>query len=139
MLFQNRLVVDIHSIEQGAFMRAIEVTSNSPQLRPEWEKNSGAQAIQALVDVCIQHRGGSTYPIIDFLLGLYNGELWKPDMQLLCRRIDTKHFDLVLKAMMFIRQTNKEPHELFVHGNKLFDRLKEFAPRWIIDEAEHDA
>lgn len=115
------------------------VTSNkSPQLRPEWENNPGAQAIRALVEA-VGHRGGSTYPIIDFLLGLYNGELWKPDMQLLCRRIDREHFELVLQAMRFVRQTDKEPHELFVQGNKIFDVLKGYAPRWVVDQAEHEA
>lgn len=113
------------------------MTGSILELKAEWERNSGAEAIQALVDACLQHRGGSTYALVDFLLGLYNGELWKPDMQLLCRRIDTKHFSLIL-AMRFIRQTNMEPHELFVYGGKLFDRLKEFAPRWVVDPIEHD-
>jgi hypothetical protein len=87
-------------------MSAIAVTGKSPQLKSVWENNSGAQAVQTLVEVCVLHQGGSTYPIIDFLLGLYNGKLWKPDMQLLCRGIDSEHFDLVLKAMKFIRQTD---------------------------------
>jgi len=119
-------------------MSANTVTGGFLQLTSKWESNSGAKAIQALVDACLQHRGGGTYPIIDFLLGLYNGELWKPDMQLLCRRIDVKHFVLVLEAMKFTRQTNMEPHELFVHGDKIFDRLKAYAPRWVIDPIEHD-
>lgn len=119
-------------------MSANTVTGKFVELRSEWERNLGAEAIQTLVDVCLQHRGGSTYPIINFLLGLYNGELWKPDMQLLCRRIDTEHFNLVLESMRFIRQNNMEPHEIFVHGDKLFDRLKEFVPRWVVDQIAHD-
>lgn len=94
------------------------------KLHPEWDTNTGAMAVQALVENCLQHQGGSTFPIIDFLLGLYNGALWKPDMQLLCRRIDDDNFELVLKAMRFIRQTNREPHEFFTHGDSLFDTLK---------------
>ena len=90
-------------------MNELAVNGKAPQLKPEWENSPGAQAIQALVGVCVRHRGGGTYPIIDFLLGLYNGDLWKPDMQFLCRRIDDDQFELVVKAMRLTRQTDRRP------------------------------
>lgn len=120
-------------------MNPIPLSKELTKLRPEWETSAGAQAIQSLAEACVRHHGGGTVPLIDFLLGLYNGGTWKPDMQLLCRRIDDEHFDLVLKAMKFIRQTNMEPHELFAQGNALFDFLKETAPRWAPDPAEQPA
>lgn len=94
------------------------------KLRPEWENSIGALATQSLIDTCLLHQGGSTYPIIDFLLSLYNGSLWKPDMQSLCWRIDNENFELVLEAMKFYRQTAVEPHMLFTHGHSLFEKLK---------------
>lgn len=109
-------------------MSANTLPRNRLELKAEWERNTGAEAIRALVAVCFQHQGDSTYPLTGFLLGLYNGALWKPDMQLLCRRTEDKHFSFVLDAMKFVRQTNMEPHEVFVHGSGLFERLKEFAP-----------
>ena len=117
-------------------MSGIPLSKRLTKLASTWHTSPGAQAIQVLAEVCVRHQGGGTYPLIDFLLGLYNGALWKPDIQLLCRRIDDEHFECVLRAMKFVRQTNIEPHELFTEGTELFEFLKGTVPRWVIDEAE---
>lgn len=118
-------------------MEDVLLSVHLSQLKPKWKGDKGAEAIQTLAELCVHHQGGSTIPIIDFLLGLYNGELWKPDMQLLCRRIDDDHFQLVLDAMVFTRRTNTEPHVLFERGEELMDFLKGTVCRWVVDETEY--
>jgi hypothetical protein len=84
------------------------------------------EALGRLVSLCLSHRGGGTYPIIDFLMSMYDGENYRPDMQLLSRRIDAQPFEDVLKVMRLYRATGKEPHEFFKDGGALFERLASF-------------
>lgn len=84
------------------------------------------EALGRLVALCLGHRGGGTYPIIDFLMSMYDGECYRPDMQLLSRRIDVQPFEDVLKVMRLYRATGKEPHTFFRNGQALFERLASF-------------
>lgn len=81
------------------------------------------QALERLVNLCLRHQGGGTYPIIDFLLGMYNGHLYRPDMQLLSGRIDHDHFEDVIRVMRLYRSTGREPHTFFENGEELFRQL----------------
>jgi len=95
----------------------------------EDRKNELSEQIEALgrlVSICLSHRGGATYPLIDFLMGMYDGECYRPDMQLLSRRIDTQPFEDVLRVMRLYRATGREPHTFFTDGQALFQRLASF-------------
>lgn len=81
------------------------------------------QALVRLVNVCLQHQGGSTIPIIHFLMGLYDGEHYRPDMQLLCARVEEEHFDDILQVMQLFRSTRMEPHLYFKNGDQIFKKL----------------
>lgn len=120
-------------------MNDVPLSVHLSELKPKWKGDEGAEAIQTLAEFCVWHQGGGTIPIIEFLLGLYNGALWKPDMQLLCRRIDSEHFQLVLRAMVFIRRTDTETHMLFERGEELMDFLKGTVTRWVRDPADCEA
>lgn len=120
-------------------MDSVPYSKYLTELHLEWETSTGALAIQTLAEFCVWHQGGGTYPLIDFLLSLYDGETWKPNMRLVCCRVDDEHFELVLKAMKFTRQTNIEPHALFTRGSELFKFLQRFSSRWIADQAESPA
>lgn len=85
------------------------------------------EALERLVNVCLKHQGGGTYPIIDFLLGLYNGHTWRPDMQLLSGRIDDGHFEDVINVMRLYRETRVEPHTFFTDGENLFRELASYS------------
>jgi len=100
-------------------MRHIEVimtTLNNSQ-------DDGVRALQRLVTLCLRHQGGSTFPIIHFLMSLYNGEYYRPDMQLLCGRVDDGHFDDVVQVMRLYRSNRVEPHVYFKDGSQKFERL----------------
>lgn len=87
------------------------------------------KALHRLVYLCLRHQGGGTFPIIDFLLGMYNGYVWSPDMQLLSRRIDDDHFEDVIKVMWLYRSTGLEPHTFFDNGEDLFRELSYMSKR----------
>lgn len=97
-------------------------------LNEDRKKELGMQveALGRLVSLCLSHRGGGTYPIIDFLMSMYDGEYYRPDMQLLSRRIDAQHFEDVLSVMRLYRATGMEPHTFFTDGQALFERLASF-------------
>ena len=100
--------------------------SNHPVvLRPEYENDATAQAAKRLLDRCDMHQGGSTYPLNDFVLSLYNGDMWAPNLQALCYRIDREDFENVLTVMRGYAAAGKELHEYFVHGNRLFEGIAE--------------
>ncbi|MCL5237753.1 MAG: hypothetical protein M1353_07890 [Nitrospirae bacterium] len=99
-------------------------------LRPEWKENEGANALESLVRACFRHQGGSTMPLIDFLCGLWNGYDYRPDMQLLCGRIETEHFRQVIEVMLLIRTAQKEAHEFFIDGGRVFEALSGYARRY---------
>lgn len=86
-------------------------------------------ALHRLVNWCLRHQGGSTFPIIDFLLGMYNGHIWRPDMQLLSGRIDDEHFDDVIKVMRLYRFNRLEPHTFFENGDEVFRALASLTKR----------
>lgn len=87
------------------------------------------KALHRLVNLCLRHQGGGTFPIIDFLMGMYNGHVWCPDMQLLNRRIDDNHFEDVLQVMRLYRSTGREPQTFFDNGEELFRELSYMSKR----------
>jgi len=85
--------------------------------------NAQIEALHRLVTICLRHQGGGTYPIIDFLMGMYNGQRWRPNMQLLSGRIDDGYFEDVLQVMRLYRLTRMEPHTFFDNGVEIFREL----------------
>ena len=89
------------------------------ELKPEWRTDNDANALMTLMQLCFRHQGGSTYPIIGFPLGLWGGDGYKPDLQLLCGRIRDEHFEEVLRTMRLIRRTGLETPDFFIDGSSL--------------------
>jgi hypothetical protein len=104
------------------------LTNHAIALRSEYRNDSTAQAVKRLLDRCEMHQGGSTFPLNDFLLSLYNGGCWAPDMQLLCYRIDHAAFEDVITVMRGYSVCGKELHEYFVNGNRLFEDIARRVP-----------
>jgi len=100
-----------------------QLTNRPVVLRPEYKNDATAQAVKRLLDRCDMHQGGSTYPLNHFVLSLYNGEMWAPNMQALCYRIDKTDFEDVLSVMRGYSNAGKELHEYFVQGNRLFEDI----------------
>jgi len=100
-----------------------QLTDHPVALRPEYKNDVTAQATKRLLDRCNEHQGGSTYPINAFLLSLYNGRCWAPDMQLLCNRIDKEAFEDVVAVMRGYSTRGTELHGYFVNGDKLFEGI----------------
>lgn len=99
-------------------MTGISATNTNPHIPEEQVK-----ALQRLVALCLRHQGGGTFPIIDFLMGMHNGHLWRPDVQLLSGRIDDNDFEDVIQVMRLYRASGREPHTFFTDGEKLFREL----------------
>ena len=95
------------------------------QLKPEWQDNPECEALLRLMTKGFRYRGSGTVPIIYFLCGLWDGNNYRPDMQLLCRRIEDDSFNDVVTVMQLIRRTNKETHDFFEHGEVLMKTLSE--------------
>ena len=93
------------------------------QLKTEWEGDKGGVALQRLAELCLTHVSDGTVPIIDFLCGCNDGACYRPDMYLLCSRIDSQSFRDVLNVMILIRRTGREPYSFFVNGNAIFKEL----------------
>ena len=102
------------------------LTDHPVILKPEYKDNAVALAVKRLLDKCNAHQGGGTWPINHFLLSLYNGGVWAPDMQLLCYRIDEADFDDVIVVMRGYAKWARELHTFFVDGDTLFESI---APR----------
>ena len=98
------------------------------ELKPEWQDQAEAAALLRLMKLCFRHHGGSTVPIMYFLCSLWNGYDYKPDMQLLCKRIDPEHFEDVLTVMRLMRRTG-ETHDFFVNGDEVMLELSKYIKR----------
>lgn len=101
------------------------LTRHPIKLKPEYENDTVAQAVKWLLELCDNHQGGGTIPINHFLLSLYDGARWAPDMQLLCRRIDDDAFEHVMTVVRGYAQRGKELHTYFVNGGKVFENIAE--------------
>jgi hypothetical protein len=93
------------------------------KLKSKWKKDEGALALLRLLKLCHVQVDDSTLPIIDFLCGCYYGSKYKPHMQLLCKRIDTVHFQDVLKVMILIHRTGLDAHDFIEFGRPIFMEL----------------
>jgi hypothetical protein len=102
------------------------LTDHPVILKPEYEDNQIALAVKRLLDKCNSHQGGGTWPINAFLLSLYDGGTWAPNMQALCYRIDKADFEDVIALMQDYANRARELHTYFVRGDKLFESI---APR----------
>jgi len=85
--------------------------TQTPSLCKQFANVPGAQAAWRLFEAC-RHMGGSTYPIVDFLVSLYNAEYARPDAYLLCRRISDEHFDDVITVMLWFREARPSGFDL---------------------------
>lgn len=99
------------------------LTTLSIELSPQYLNDECAQAALRILDACNRHQGGGTVPLNRFLLSLYNGEEWAPDMQLLCGRIDPPLFEDVVCVMRGYHERGIELHRYFVGGDKLFAEI----------------
>lgn len=89
--------------------------TQTPPLSQQFANADGAQAAWRLFEAC-RHRGGSTRPIAEFLVSLYNARYACPDAYLLCRRIDDEHFIDVLTVMSWFREAQPggfDLHDIF--------------------------
>ncbi|WP_230971293.1 DUF7673 family protein [Nitrogeniibacter aestuarii] len=93
------------------------------RLKDEYVEDPVARALLRILEQCDRHQGGSTVPLNAFLLSLYDGETWAPDMQLLCRRIDADMFRDVVTAMAGYASTGRETHVYFVDGDRMFEGI----------------
>jgi len=100
-----------------------QLTDHPVVLRPEYKNDPTAQATKRLLDRCNTHQGGSTYPLNDFILSLYNGGCWAPNMQLLCHGIDKAAFEDVIAVMTGYSTHGTELHGYFVNGDRLFEGI----------------
>lgn len=74
-----------------------------PNLLPLYADQAGAQAAARLFAMCMRHQGGGTEPLAEFLISLYNSTYSRPNMYLLCRRVDDNHFEDVISVMTWFR------------------------------------
>lgn len=86
-----------------------------------------------LFTLCFRHQSGGTRPIAEFLLSLYNANYARPDMYLLCRRIDDDHFEDVLSVMGWFRnvQGRSDIHNIFGNDGELL--ITELMDRFGLD------
>lgn len=110
------------------------LTSHAVDLKEEFQNHPVAQAVLRLLNAANQHQGGSTIPINHFLLSLYDGATWAPDMQLLCRRIDGPLFDDVITVLRGHSANGVELHNYFVSGGKLFEDIAQQVPMRLAGE-----
>lgn len=91
----------------------------------EQQLHPGVIALRRLVSLCQRHCGGSTVPIAEFIVSLYNAEYAKPDAYLLCRRIDAEHFEDVLTVMRWFRvaASKGDVHTYLVDGERVMLQL----------------
>jgi len=101
-----------------------------PDVLPLYADHAGAQAVVRLLALCFRHQSGGTQPIAEFLVSLYNATYARPDMYLLCRRIDDDHFSDVLSVMGWFRDLQGRSDIQNIFGNagdvlmtKLMDRF----------------
>lgn len=73
------------------------------RLAPPYANQPGPQALHHLLCACFAHHGGSTIPIAQLLMSLYNAEYVRLDATLLCRRLSDDHFEDVLTVLRWYR------------------------------------
>ncbi|MFL9922597.1 hypothetical protein PQR75_46805 [Paraburkholderia fungorum] len=78
-----------------------------PPLRERFATDSGAQAAHRLFDICWRHAGGSTSPVAEFLVGLYNKNYAGGDPAWLCKWTDDATFDDIIATMRWIRANSQ--------------------------------
>ncbi|MBP8821952.1 MAG: hypothetical protein KBH08_07615, partial [Brachymonas sp.] len=76
---------------------------NPYKLTTEYANQLGPQAFQRLATLCLRHFGGGTIHIADFLISLYNARFARPDLYMLCRRLDDNEFEDVMVVMRWFR------------------------------------
>lgn len=107
------------------------------------DSNLGVQALRRLVDTCLRHQGGSTLPLAQLIVHLYNSEYTSPDMALLCRRVDREHFFDVLTVLAWYRGADRPGflHTYLDDGErKIWTLMTRFGigPQKVIDDLERD-
>lgn len=71
------------------------------------DSNVGVEALRRLVDTCLHHRGGSTLPLAQLIVHLYNSEYTQVDIGHLCRRADREHFIDVMTVLAWYRGADR--------------------------------
>lgn len=102
----------------------------TPTLIPEYEHASGALAAHRLFSACFTHAGGSTQPIAEFLIGLYNGEHARPAPYQLCRRISTQDFEDIITVMKWFRTEASSTEIHTIYGQKGSQVMRELMKRF---------
>lgn len=107
------------------------------------DSNVGVQALARLVDACLRHRGGSTRPLAQLIVHLYNPEYARPDIALLCRRVDTDQFVDALTVMAWFRGAERPGflHTYLDDGErKIWTLMMRFGigPQDVLDDLERD-
>lgn len=107
------------------------------------DSNVGVQALRRLVDTCLLHQGGSTLPLAQLLVHLYNPEYARPDIALLCRRVDANHFVDALAVMAWFRSAERPGflHTYLDDGErKIWTLMTRFGigPQEVLDDLARD-
>ena len=94
--------------------RRVSRLKKLPPLRERFGADTGAQAAHRLFDICWRHAGGSTSPIAEFLVSLYNSRYAAGDPAWLCKWTDDATFDDIIATMRWIRVNSQyEIHHVF--------------------------
>lgn len=101
-----------------------------PSLSHNDEHQPGAQAAHRLFSICFQHVGGSTQPIAEFLVGLYNAEYARPDPYQLCRRISDQDFSDILSVLNWFRAEKRHQNIHSIFGSQGSQVMRELMHRF---------
>jgi hypothetical protein len=101
-------------------------------IKDEWKGNPEAEALKRLMVRCSEHKGGSTIPIIEYLCSIWNCYQYRPNVKLLCMRIDDPHFEDMLLTMRLIRRTGADTDRFFKNGDKLMNLLSDYVEPFTI-------
>lgn len=67
------------------------------------QMGDGVDALHRIYYACLRHQGAGTKPLLEFLLSLHNAEMARPDIYMLCRRVDDAAFEDIINVMRWFR------------------------------------
>lgn len=70
-------------------------------LKSKYQVDAGALALVRLLKRVTEHDSGSTRPIRAVLEGIYNGNRFPVDLELVCKRLEAADFEDVLSVLRF--------------------------------------
>lgn len=102
-----------------AFMQS-DTYEQTQALRRE-DAEQGRASLTHCVEMALQDHGGARV-MAQFLCSLYNGNRVKADVSGI-GTLDMANFEHLMNALRLCYQQHSEPHEFFVDGGALFERI----------------